>query len=463
MNKVERLNELVTKMNESLAGSYLNKIQCLSEYDYVFEFSRPRTENLFISLNIKNPFVRLIHKKFLFNSTSSFFQRLKSKLQNANFRKASVYNDDNILCLEFYKTSDTYDKYHYFLIFEIFKSNSNLILLEENKISEAFRFKGIDTHHPVIKNMIYEPPLRQDFSQEIKEKDVINEDFYLNNIEKMHIDNKYKDISVNLKRRLKSLKKKLENIEDDKSKALNHLKYKDYADYLLTILDEVKRGDSYFMMGDEKVDINELYSPSENLQYFYKQYKKAKLTIQSTDQYIQKTKDEIEYIETTLNNLSFYNEDDYQDLIIELENKKIIKIDSKNKRKNQPKNLKNAAKPYYFFYNSVKIGFGKNAIQNDNLTFKEAPKNSYFIHMKNVHGNHVVIFSDELSDDLLEFACELCVYLSKKNDGEVLVAASKSIKKGNQPGLVLLNNYESYTIKNLNYDFSKYLAEAKRF
>ncbi|WP_254555068.1 hypothetical protein, partial [Salmonella enterica] len=89
-------------------------------------------------------------------------------------------------------TTDTYDKIRYKLIFEIFKSNSNLVLLVDGKVDEAFRFKGIDTKHPIIKNAIYEPPTKAPFEKEVKEKDTIDEKEYFNTIERRHLLSTYK-------------------------------------------------------------------------------------------------------------------------------------------------------------------------------------------------------------------------------------------------------------------------------
>lgn len=459
MTFIERLKENINEINSSLSGTYLNKIQCLSDYDYLFSFSKSKSKGIFISLNVKNPFLKLTDKKFLFNQNNAFFLRLKAKLLNSLFLKASIYNDDNILELEFIKTTDTYDKIHYSLIFEIFKSNSNLILLVDKKVDEAFRFKGIDTHHPVLRNAIYEAPTKAQFSKEISEKDLLAEESYFENIERLHLAQKYKEINLELKRRKKSLEKKLEKIKEDQVEAKEKLKYKDYADYLLTILSEVKRGDEYFVYEDQKIKLNESYPPSQNLERFYKIYKKAKSTILSTDEYIQKTEDEIEYLSLVISNLSLFNEDDYEEIIQELINKKILKVNHYKK----PKNIKNAAKPYYIMFNDTKIGFGKNSLQNDNLTFKYASKDDYFIHLKNIHSNHLIVFKKDLDDKTLEFALEFALFLSGKKDAEIILAKVKTIKKGKEPGLVLLTNYESYFIKEFHYDFNKYLKNVSRF
>ena len=128
----------------------------------------------------------------------------------------------------------------------------------------------IDTHHPILKNAIYEAPLKCGENKEVKEKDLANEDSYFSNIETLHLNEKYKAITLELKRRKKSLEKKLLKIEEDKNEATEKLKYKEYADYLLTILDEVSRGDEYFIYEDKKISLNTSFSPSQNLERFYK-------------------------------------------------------------------------------------------------------------------------------------------------------------------------------------------------
>ena len=455
----EKLEEIVSNINKDLKGSYLNRIECLSEFDYIFRFSRSKAKSIFISLNSKNPFVSLIDERYTFSSTSSFYQKIKNKLANSCLLGAKALNDDNILCLEFSKINDTYDKIHYFLIFEIFKSNTNLILLNEDKIEDAFRFRGIDTNHPILKNAKYLPPEKLNFAKEVKEKDIENEKYYIQNLESLYVAAKYKEVALNIKRKIKSLNKKIEKIKDDQNEATKKLNYKDYADYFLTIMSEIKRGDSYFDYFGEKIKINENYSPSQNLNQLYKIYKKAKQTLLSTKDYIDKTEYEIDYLTSVYSSLPYYNENDYLELIPELIEKKLLK----EKHNKTPKNLKNAAKPYYLLHNGVKIGFGKNSLQNDNLTWKYASRNDYFLHTKNEHGNHVIIFSSELDDELLEFACEFCAFLTGHNDGEIIVAQCSKTKKGSEPGLVKLSSYESYLIKSLKYDFASLIKEAKRF
>ena len=84
MTLVERLEKIVNEINLNLAGSYLNKIQCLSEYDYLFSFSKSKSPSILISLNVKNPFVKTTNQKFMFNTSNQFYLRIKNNQGNVS-------------------------------------------------------------------------------------------------------------------------------------------------------------------------------------------------------------------------------------------------------------------------------------------------------------------------------------------------------------------------------------------
>ena len=55
--------------------------------------------------------------------------------------------------------------------------------------------------------------------------------------------------------------------------------------------------------------------------------------------------------------------------------------------------------------------------------------------------------NNDVDDKTLNFALNLVLYLSKKNDGTIYVAKIKDVKKGQTPGLANLIKYESYFVK----------------
>ena len=458
MTKLDYLKEKINIVNDKLKGAYVNKINELSSLDYLFTFSR-HSLSLFISLVSQNPFFEVTNEINNKNTLQSIFiQTLRNKLLNSCFIEASLTNEDSIVDFKFIKTTDTYDKIEYHLLFELFKGNTNLILLNKDKIELAFRYHSLETNHPLILNTIYLPPKKIHFLKEIDVNQELNkEKEYISNINSKYLKEKYDFLISKLKRKRKSLVNKETSLENDIAKASENLKYKDYGDYFLTIMHEIKKGQSSFTYEGKEIPLKEGYSISDNLMYLYKIYKKAKNTIALTSTFLKETKDDISYIDNILSLKDIYNEIDYEELLKELSENQIIKIKnlniSKTNKNNKNKEIK-AIKPYFITYNNHKIAYGKNNVQNNELTFKRANKNDIYLHIANNHGSHVVIFlndddrqNNDVDDKTLNFALNLVLYLSKKNDGTIYVAKIKDVKKGQTPGLANLIKYESYFVK----------------
>lgn len=119
--------------------------------------------------------------------------------------------------------------------------------------------------------------------------------------------------------------------------------------------------------------------------------------------------------------------------------------------------------PYYVLFNDTKIGFGKNSSQNNELTFKIAKKNNYFLHIDKNHGSHIVIFNENPTNEEKQFASELALKLSKMNDGDVCFSSIKNIKKSSVLGKVIMLEYETFHINKFKYKIENYLKNAKRF
>ena len=107
------------------------------------------------------------------------------------------------------------------------------------------------------------------------------------------------------------------------------------------------------------------------------------------------------------------------------------------------------AKPGEITIDGTKIYFGKNAKQNDCLTFKKAQKDYYFFHIKDVHGSHVIVANNNPSNEIKLVACEIALLLSQKDCGEVQSTQVRNVKKGSFLGQALLTSYETYTIKEI--------------
>ena len=118
--------------------------------------------------------------------------------------------------------------------------------------------------------------------------------------------------------------------------------------------------------------------------------------------------------------------------------------------------------PYYVTIDNTKIGFGRNANQNNVLTFKYAKEEHYFLHVKDTHSHHIVILKNNPNDnDKLNAAC-LALALLNKEAGVVNIAQIKDVKKGHNLGLVLLNKYTEIRVNNIPNKVKNALEKAKR-
>ena len=107
--------------------------------------------------------------------------------------------------------------------------------------------------------------------------------------------------------------------------------------------------------------------------------------------------------------------------------------------------------PYHEFeYHGFKIWVGKNAVSNDQLTFKHSYKEDLWLHVRDVAGSHVIIkyqSGKPFPKNVIERAAQLAAYNSKrKNDSLCPVAYTprKYVRKrkGDPAGAVIVEREE---------------------
>ena len=174
---------------------------------------------------------------------------------------------------------------------------------------------------------------------------------------------------------------------------------------------------------------------------------RRKRTVEMDEKELAKTSDEIAYYESCLAQSKYMNEDDIQELAVLLFPNK-FKLGSKKKIETKPGEI---------IVEGTKIFYGKNAKQNDLLTFKKSNKSDLFLHIKDEHGSHVVITSTNPSNEVILTACEIALLLSGKEEGEIQATEIKNVKKGSFIGQAILTSYKSYTIKSIRSKTKKLL------
>lgn len=284
-----------------------------------------------------------------------------------------------------------------------------------------------------------------------------------NAIENFYESNKSNDrlrqIKNNLLRKIntqiKLVNKKIEILNKNLSKEKNMDSIRMKGDLLAANVNKLNKGDKEIILKDFynnnkdiKISLDSRKNPWENVDSYYKRYKKIKNSIDFAKDDLPKQKDLLAY----LNQVSDFVErsesiSDLDEIKEELIENKIIKNTSRNKKKTKAK-----SKPMQFkTVDNSNIYVGKNSRQNDYITLKLANKNDYFFHVRNAPGSHVILKTNLLNENDIKIASYLAATNSsqaKSNKVDVDYTEKKNVNKakGAKLGMVYYENFKTITV-----------------
>ncbi|MGY3765103.1 NFACT RNA binding domain-containing protein [Vagococcus vulneris] len=248
------------------------------------------------------------------------------------------------------------------------------------------------------------------------------------------------------------LKKKIKKLEQSLIDADNADIYRIKGELLTTYLHEVPKGAKEVKLPnyyDEatsllSISLNKALSPSQNAQKYFQRYQKLKNGVKVVKEQISLARYDLIYLESVSSQLEIANPSDIDMIREELIEEKYIKPKRHEAKKKQKK-----SKPEEFISSDgVNILVGRNNIQNDQLTLKQAKKTDYWLHAKDIPGSHVIVKTDQPSEQTLLEAAQLAAYFSKyrlSNHVPVDYVQVKHIKKPNgaKPGYVIYENQKT--------------------
>ncbi|MDD6884489.1 MAG: NFACT family protein [Eubacteriales bacterium] len=188
-----------------------------------------------------------------------------------------------------------------------------------------------------------------------------------------------------------------------------------------------------------EVALDEKLSPGQNAQRYFKLYQKARSAQILAKEQLEKTTEELRYLEGQMDNLSKCTEEaELSEIRQELEKFGYVKA---NRNRRQMKALP-PSKPMKFVSPSgIPILVGKNNLQNDKLTFSAEP-DEVWMHAKDMPGSHVIVASAAPDDVTLQMAARLAARYSSGGTSTrvpVDMTRRKFVKKpsGAKPGFVI--------------------------
>ena len=428
---------IVNDLKKKIVGCRINNITVINSHDFLCSLSMIKEEKLLISLNHQHPFLSLISvKKSEPTIMGALNEALRKNLKDAYIVDISLDNDDRIVHFIIQKANDYYEKVTTHLYLECIPQRANLVFVnQEGKIVHALHYSGLNSPRPILNNLSYEFPnkgvLKEEeipSLEEIKNQGML----YYENALLVHKKEKFTLLYRYIKSRIKSLSKKMSVLENEINNAKEHLNDVEHGNYLLAFQNDQESLNTYIKDNGLILDSNK--SIVENANIFFKRYKKSKRTIEMATIEIEKAKQEIAYLNYLLSSSQYMSDDELLALSQELLPKQ---------------NLKKKPLPIrcsYIVYDNVRISFGKNASSNNELTFKIAKKDDYYLHIKDYHGAHVIIHHPNPSNAVKLVAAELCLILSNKSAGDVMITKMSNVKKGHASGEANLLSYSIITL-----------------
>ncbi len=208
-----------------------------------------------------------------------------------------------------------------------------------------------------------------------------------------------------------------------------------------------------------RVPVNPALSPAQNAQKYYKEYRKTYTAEKKLKEQLASGAEELQYLDTVLDSLSrVEKEGDIASIRQELKNGGYLKDHSVQKTKKgkvkAPKQPAALPPMEYRTTDGYTVLVGRNNLQNDRLSLKQAAKTDMWFHVKDFPGAHVVLCSQNgtVSDQaILEAACIAAVNSNADADTKVEVdyTLAKNLKKpvGAKPGKVIYHENWSMQIE----------------
>ena len=250
--------------------------------------------------------------------------------------------------------------------------------------------------------------------------------------------------------------RKIANQQRELDATQDRERLRQFGDIITSNLHTMERGmatlralDFYDPEGAEvDIKLDPLLTPQQNAAKYYKEYNKAKTAEEMLTIQLEKGRRELDYLNSVLENITLAEgERDLQEIRQELADTGYLRRQIKGKDKSR----RLSPKPMEFRSTAgLRISVGKNNVQNDLLTCKQAFKSDIWFHTQKIHGSHVILWTGGAQPDLQslnEAACLAAWFSQGRESGKVPVDYTpvKYVKKpaGARPGMVVYTTYET--------------------
>lgn len=339
------------------------------------------------------------------------------------------------------------------------------VVRDENDKPFDFSFFDIKQYGPGVSKDVYDSP------------SVLLEDYYARRDSMERIAHKTSDLRKFVVTTRERIARKVENQKAELAESVDRERLRISAELINANLYQLEKGVPYYDLENYyedgkimRIKANPALSPAQNAQKYFKDYRKTYTAEKMLQEQILQGAEELEYMETVLDELSrVETERDIaqirQELVSSgyLKNHQTDKV-GKNGRKIRQQKQPAALPPIeYESTDGYRILVGRNNVQNDKLSLKQAAKLDMWLHTKDFPGSHVILEAKdgEVSDRAIEEAAIIAAVHSTASDAQkvpVDYTLVKHLKKpaGARPGKVIFHtNWTIYVTPDKDFAASR--------
>ena len=275
-------------------------------------------------------------------------------------------------------------------------------------------------------------------------------------------DERKRNLSGSLLRQVKNIRnrisKKLAAQTDQLRATENAEEIRRSAEFIISNIYRIKKGDTILRCPDyysedqkeAEIALDPLKTPQQNASALFKEYNKKKKAAVVLAEMLEKERLELEYLDSVAEEITrAETAADIAEIKAELTESGFIREKGKaGKRKAA------IARPMIFeTEDGFRIYIGRNNLQNDALTFRQARRTDYWFHVKDYHGSHVILESsgrDPSPENIITAAAFAVRFSEAAGSGKQAVdytqVSNVSKPSGAYPGRVIYRNYKTVIV-----------------
>ncbi len=462
-----QIGQIVNEIKVDLIDGNIQSIDQVQAGSILFEIVQGGLRRkLFFSANAAHSRLHLATIKYQKPKTPPrFCQLLRAHLRHKRLFSLQQIPGDRIVMLKTAWTSEG-DSGGRTFVAELCGPASNFFLLDaENKVIDAlFRSRG----RQIAQGMVYKPPAPHHTTSftETEISDLGDEHHPFSVSVAKHYDVleaeaeqvlREKALLSRMDQEIKKCQKRLKQLSHALSEAEKSQIYRQQGELLKAHLHEIKQGMSHFEVSDllapdhpdqkQVISLDRALSPAQNMARLFKRWKKGESAKVALKEVLDETS-------TRLAQLASQKTQFLETGLVDPETSFLVQKKAE-KNKTHKKGESTHKPAVYLSFDQMRLMVGRNALENDHLSFRMARGNDLWFHARGVPGSHLIVRMErrkEIPYQTLLDAATLALHFSrykKAGKGEVLYTYKKYLRKPKKakPGAVICSQEKTLYIE----------------